>query len=186
MDRSERLLSRCRRSLGRPRVVVALALAFCASQAAIVRLLRPLEGSAVFALQTTLSAEEFAGTLRAWRDAGLLEAYWRHYAVDFVHPLIYGAFLAALLSWALDANRKDERSNRLLWLPIAAGLLDLFENAVHVALLAEPTRISTLPVVASGIAAILKWGFVAASLAIAVVLSWRAFRLRLAAHDRSV
>ncbi len=169
-------LARLRRLLGRARTAALLGVTFALSQAAIAALLRPLGGAEVIRLQTTLSAADFTATLDRWRAAGLIDVYWRHYAIDFVHPLLYGAFLAALLARGLEANRIAHRYDVVLLVPLAAGLLDLVENTIHVALLADPGRIGPTPVVASGVAAILKWTLAGASLLVAAGLALRARR----------
>lgn len=176
MKQARGFLAGMRERLGRAGVLVLLGIAFAVSQATILTLLHPVGGAAVFRFQTTLSAADFAATLERWRAAGVLDAYWRHYALDFIHPVLYASFVAALLARGLDANRISHRYDTVLLAPLVAGTFDLVENAIHVALLADPARIGPLPVVASGVAAILKWTLLAASLVTAAALALRARR----------
>jgi hypothetical protein len=145
------------RRLGDTRLILALGAAYLVSQATIASILHDLDPVVVLRLQTTLSVEVFTSILDRWRAAGLLPTYWRHYWLDFPHPFLYGTLLAAALARAFDANGLDARFDRLLLVPFVAGALDLVENLCHVAMLLD-TRLVTAPmVVASGLAANLKW-----------------------------
>jgi len=152
------------------RTLAVLGLVYLASQLAIAGILHPLGPGTVLELQTTFSAERFREILEQWRTAGLLDRYRAHYGLDLLHPVLYGALLAALLARGLDAHAAPARWDRLLWLPVAAAACDGIENGLHLWVLADPARIGAALVAASAFAAWLKWALVAVSLVVATAL----------------
>ncbi len=174
------LPSSIRASLSNAKLTAALSVAYLLSQAAIGSILHELDPPTVLRLQTTFSVEVFTSILEQWRSAGLIDTYWSHYRLDFPHPILYSALLAALLARAFDANGLGPRYDRLLLVPFIAGALDLVENLSHVIMLGDETRIAQPLVALSGLAANLKWLGALGSMVAVIVLFARA-RMRKAA-----
>jgi hypothetical protein len=173
----ERHSSRIRARLADTRLILALGVAYLVSQATIASILHDLDPAVVLRLQTTFSMDVFSSILERWRAAGLLPTYWRHYWLDFPHPFLYSALLAAALAKAFDANGFDARFDRLLLVPFVAGALDLVENLCHVAMLLDARLVAAPLVIASGLAANLKWlGALGSALAVPALFArawWR-------------
>lgn len=159
-----KLASRLRNTVGNWKTIAILGIAYGVSQAIIGSILHPLGTSTVLELQTTLSVETFSQIIEQWRTAGMLDTYWRHYLLDFIHPALYGGFLAAMLAKGFDLNNVDARHDNALLVPVIAGALDLVENLCHVAMLTTPSNINAPLVVLGGTAANLKWLLVLGSL----------------------
>lgn len=168
------LPSSIRASLTNTKLIVALGVAYLVSQAVIASILHELDPPTVLRLQTTFSVEVFRSILAQWSDAGLIDTYWSHYRLDFLHPFLYSALLAALLARALDTNGLGPRYDRVLLIPFVAGALDVVENLSHVVMLWDQTRIAQPLVAVSGLAANLKWLGALGSLSAAMVLFARA------------
>lgn len=130
-----------------PRFVALLTLLFFVSQATIGVLLGPKLPADVAVLQ----AEALAFPSRA-RDVVLAwtaeekARFERHFAVDTLHPLIYGAWFAA---WtALESSRNATGvpffASYYRWVAALAlaSACDLGENAIHYALLKDPHGVS--------------------------------------------
>jgi hypothetical protein len=161
------------------RLILALGVAYLVSQATIASILHDLDPAVVLRLQTTLSVEVFTSILDHWRAAGLLPTYWRHYWLDFTHPFLYSTLLTAMLAKAFDANGLDARFDRLLLVPFAAGALDVVENLCHVAMLLDARLVVVPLVVASGLAANLKWlGALGSALAVPALFAYARWRCR--------
>lgn len=169
-------LGRLRRALGRGRVILPLGAAYLASQAAILRIIEPLGRDHVLRLQTALTPEAFLTVKQGWVDAGVLDAYWRHFLLDFPHPLLYGAFLAACLAGALRRSRAPASLDGLLLLPFVAAACDLVENSLHVLFLLRPAATVQPWVAMSGIFTHAKWLLVLVSMLAALALSLGAVR----------
>ena len=92
----------------------------------------------VLILQTTFSVDQFMEIIHSWK-AEQLNAYGLHFYFDFSHPVFYSIFLSSLLAFLM--NRVGERllsvDYFLLFIPFFAGLFDMFENILHLYLLAN-------------------------------------------------
>ncbi len=154
-------------------VILVAGTIYLASQLGIAWLLGEIEPATVLRLQTTLSPETFTKIVASLRESGLITSYWRHYLLDFVHPLCYALFLSACLARAFDANAVPARYDILLLIPFIAGGLDLVENLAHVLFLLQPEAIVAPLVALSGLAAIGKWLLVALSMSVTAGLAGR-------------
>ncbi len=150
-------LERARAFLGRRPVILAFGAIYLLSQITIITILDPLGTDEVLRLQTTFSPETFASIKAGWIDAGLLDSYWRHFLFDFVHPVWYGLFLAALLAGGLDFARASARYDFILLAPFVAGACDFVENCLHVWFLVDPGMVANPWVAISGAFTNLKW-----------------------------
>ncbi|MBY0275743.1 hypothetical protein K2Z84_10390 [Candidatus Binatia bacterium] len=169
-----RALSAFRRRTATGRFVAVSGVVYLVSQLAIGHILDPLGPLDVLRAQTTLDPSVVAAIFARWREQHLMDAYVRHYFLDFVHPALYAAFLGASLSLLLDRNRLSPSWNVILLLPIVAALCDLLENVSHVAFLVDRANLTPARVAVSGIAAIAKWLLAAGSLAAIALLALRA------------
>lgn len=169
-----RLLSTFRRRTASARVVTLSGCVYLVSQLIIAHILDPLGPLEVLRAQTTLDPSVVETIFARWRAEHLMDAYVRHYFLDFVHPALYAVFLGSSLSLLLDRNRLPDAWNVLLLMPIVAALCDLVENLSHVAFLADGANLTPAWVVISGVAAITKWLLAAGSLASIALLALRA------------
>lgn len=169
-----RVLSAFRRRTASLRVVAISGGVYLVSQLIIAHILDPLGPLDVLRAQTTLDPAVVAGIFARWRAEHLMDAYVRHYFLDFVHPALYAVFLGSSLSLLLDRNRLSAAWDVVLLLPIVAALCDLIENASHVAFLAADACITPTWVVVSGVAALTKWLLAGGSLTLIGVLALRA------------
>jgi len=172
-ERERRTAARLRERLGSWWIVGVFGAIYVVSQLTLAVLLHPIGPRQVFELQTTLSPQVFAKTLQRWERAGLLGTYASHYYLDFLHPVWYSIFLAALLARTFDAVGVSDRWNAVLFVPFLAGSLDVVENLVHVYYLVGGARPTAGPVVLGGLAAITKWGLAAGVLVSVLVLGVR-------------
>lgn len=155
-----RTAHRLRAALSPWRAIAITGIVYFVSQAGITWLLGEIEPATVLRLQTTLSAQTFRDIVASLRESGLITSYWRHYLLDFVHPLWYALFLSACLARAFDATAVSSKFDTVLFVPFVAGGLDLVENLAHVVFLLQPDAIVAPLVVLSGLAAIGKWTLV--------------------------
>lgn len=169
-----RALSGLRHALASRWIVVGFGVAYLVSQVLIARILHPLDPLDVLRAQTTLHAPVVREIFARWGASGLLDAYVRHYSLDFVHPALYAIFLGASLSLLLDRNRLSSSWDVVLLMPIVAALCDLFENVSHVAFLADEANLTPAWVAASGVAAITKWLLAGSSIVLIAILALRA------------
>jgi len=175
------LAQRARMRLSSWRIVLGVGFVYVLSQAIIGAILHDVGPLRVLRLQTTLSLQRFEAIFAELRAEHLLDAYARHFDLDFVHPVWYAISLAALLAKALDANELPVRWSGVVFLPFAAGAFDLVENVVHVHYLTTGATTAWL-VLVGGLAAISKWALVALSWVIAAALGIAA-RLRVRAPE---
>ena len=165
------LLEKLRTACGSKRLLVASAVVYLCSQVAIGAILEPLGIGRVMRLQTTLSAEVMASVLNGWRDAGLMQAYIRHFYVDFFHPVFYGIVLIALLSRLFNDGNFPPKWNVLLLAPVTAGAMDIVENILQVMFVADPVSLTSAAAFASGAATMTKWGLAFFSMCIIIALT---------------
>ncbi len=176
-----RILSAFRRRTASARVVAISGGVYLVSQLIIGHILDPLGPLDVLRAETTLEPSVVAGIFARWRAEHLMDAYVRHYLLDFVHPALYALFLGASLSLLLDRNRLSSAWDVVLLVPIVAALCDLVENVSHVAFLTDDANVTAAWVTVSAIAAITKWLLAGASIALIAVLALRARGIRRAA-----
>ena len=143
--------------LARKRVIAIFAPIYAVSQIAIAAVLYPIGFLDMLRLQATLSVDVFRDTIEAWRQAGLLDHYWRHFLLDFPHPAWYAILLAALLGRGLTKINLAGRWLNLLMVPFIAGALDIVENLFHIAFLLDGRAVTPVAVFLSGTASIIKW-----------------------------
>jgi len=160
-------------------VIAPLGAIYLASQWAILTIIEPLDPAKVLALQTTFSADQFRAIEQGWQSAGVLGAYWRHFILDFPHPIWYGLLSAACLALALQFAGRSERYDFLIFVPIVAAACDLVENLFHVAFLLAPGLVNDPLVATSASFTHTKWFLMAASnvallalLAVGLALRW--------------
>lgn len=152
-----RILIRCHRELARPRLAVAAALAYVASQAFVLWILEPL-GTEALGLQTTLSGDEFYGILAGWNPEQVA-LYLAHFGPDFVHATIYAVALASAVA-CVTRNPDGPPSTQALVLfatPLVAGACDFAENLLHLVLISTPAPASAALVALSGSITAIKW-----------------------------
>ncbi|HPA71980.1 MAG TPA: hypothetical protein PKY31_06915 [Spirochaetota bacterium] len=164
------MLGKMRTIFDSRRVLVVSAIVYTASQIAIGLILLPLGPARVLELQTSVSPEFISSVLGDWRAAGTLRIFINHFYLDFFHPLFYGALLLALMARLLNEEKAPSRWNWLLLAPVLAAAMDLCENILYVAFIADGTNITGLTSALSGCASITKWALSGISIAIIVAL----------------
>ncbi len=150
-------------SLGRTWFLVLFGLAYVVSQLAILVTLAPV-GSELLRLQCFgFSAAKTLHVFRAWQQTGAIDASRAHFILDDVHWLWYAGFFTALLGRLFERRGVTHRLDWILVLPLASGLLDVFENQIQHVFLGAPdfsTVVDPLPLI-STVASDLKWLLVA-------------------------
>jgi hypothetical protein len=167
-------LARLRPALGRTWLIVLFAAVYAVSQVTILVILHPL-GSSIAELQTqAFTAAKYVEIFREWEEAGLMPAYRAHFILDDVHWIWYAGLFTCLLCRLFERRGVAHRFDWLLLLPLAAGLLDAYENHLQHVFLSTPdfsTIVDPLPLF-STLASDLKWllalAFVALTLALAL------------------
>jgi hypothetical protein len=114
-------------------------------------------GADLLGLQITLSSERFLEIARSWREQGLMTSYYRHFYLDFIHPVVYGVFLSSFMAQSFAKRKISRRYDMLLLVPYLAALCDLAENCLHLYLLADLERVTPLFVAVSGTVTSIKW-----------------------------
>jgi len=142
---------------------------YLVSQVAILFITRDL-GTDFLGIQVTLSAERFADIAGSWQSSGLLDAYYRHFYLDYVHPFIYSFFLSCLMALAFNKRNTAGKYNAFLILPFMAGALDIAENTFHLYMLSDFNRITEWMVMLSGTCTNLKWFISSGCLLAAVIM----------------
>lgn len=170
--------------LSRKRVLWLFAVLASVSQVSILAILRsgidPLD---LLLVQTTLSKAAFLDIVSGWGEPGW-RAFYRHYWVDFLHPCLYGIFLASAIANLLRRRGALGGIARyLVFLPLVAGACDEIENVCQLFLARSLPEFATAPFVAGALAADVKWTIVAISIATIAVLSVRGSRSRLEARN---
>ena len=168
------MLEKMRMIFDSRRVISGSAILYAASQITIGLILLPLGPARVLELQTSVSPEFISSVLGDWRAAGTLRVFINHFYLDFFHPFFYGALLLALMARFLNVARVSPRWNWLLLAPILAAAMDLCENILYVAFIADRSNITVLTSVLSGLASITKWALVGLSVIIisALFVKW--------------
>jgi hypothetical protein len=145
-----------RRAIGNTKIMVGSLIIYCVSQVIIMVIVSSL-GSDMLGIQVTLSNDKFLAIARGWESSGLTGVYYRHFYLDYIHPIIYGIFLSSFMAKAFDRRNIPGKLNILLLLPFLAAAFDLIENSMHLYLLADLSRVTRGAVMFSGICTNLKW-----------------------------
>lgn len=106
-------------------------------------------------------------------------AYVRaRYTFDVVWPLVYLAFLATAISWLVKKAGLDWSTwGRLNLLPLAGVIFDFLENGSAAIVMARYPQPTVVLDHLAGVFTLLKWGFIAASFAVVIIMGvfflWR-------------
>ena len=142
------------------RITGISALLLFAQMAFILRVLSP----DIVTLQFCFTPEAFHRVLEAWQSVGV-ETYLRHFPFDFVFLTCYGVFGYL---WATPArvDLSDTGAFRAVakWLLPFAALFDLFENVIHLSMLANYAEMTPLSVAIAGTSSLMKWLLIVAFL----------------------
>ncbi|HOW83098.1 MAG TPA: hypothetical protein PK573_11100 [Spirochaetota bacterium] len=150
------LLSSYRHAIARPIITAGSLIVYLISQIIILTIVAKL-GHDMLGIQTTLSQEKFLAIARSWESSGLMDTYYLHFYLDFIHPVIYGLFLSSFMALAFNRRSLSGTWNFMLLLPYLAAACDLIENGMHVYLLSDLSRVTREAVLFSGICTNLKW-----------------------------
>ncbi len=123
--------------------------------------MHPLGGSFLEHQCTSYSAERTIAMFRIWEQAGAMDAYRAHFALDGVHWVWYSALFTVVLCRLFESRGVPHRFDWLLFLPLASGLLDWYENQLQQLFLSAPdhaTIVDPLPLL-STLASLAKWSF---------------------------
>lgn len=107
----------------------------------------------------------------AYGQNGRSAYIWARFSFDLVFPLVYGAFLVTALSWFIkrvDLDRKTWGWVNLL--PVAGVVFDFLENVTAAVVLARYPQITPVLDHLAGALTLLKWGFIAASFLILIIV----------------
>jgi hypothetical protein len=158
--------------LGRRWLIVLFACAYLVSQATILIILAPL-GSSLPELQCFgFSADRYIEVFRHWEATGVMAFYRAHFALDDVHWVWYSGLFTAILCRLFERDRVPHRFDWILVLPLASGLLDVFENQLQHVFLASAdhsTIVDPLPLL-STLASDAKWTLAAGYVLLTAVL----------------
>ncbi|MEW5737270.1 MAG: SRPBCC domain-containing protein [Thermodesulfobacteriota bacterium] len=173
---SESAFVRFYRRLARPRLVLLLAVLYLPVQVTVGKVLGHIAPDLLL-IQTTFCRSTFLSILTSWSPAEL-SAYRNHFFPDTALPILYALFLGSFIAALTNhENEKPERRNLVLFaMPFMAGFCDLLENAAHLYMLGDYSRITAGMVFASALAAWIKWLLAGASLYAIVGLSVRKAR----------
>lgn len=76
--------------------------------------------------------------LESYGEAGRNTYFWGEIVFDTVYPLVYTFFFLSLLAWLfVSAEKKMPIWAKLKWAPVATVIIDYFENACILVLLAN-------------------------------------------------
>lgn len=144
---------------------------------------RPAGTPTVTALQLAFSGETFGDIIARWGLEGVRAFRQSTIYVDYWFPVAYALFLASLS--ALLTVKPGQPPSRLhltyFALPFIGGLLDWVENTLHLILLRHPTNLSPSLVLLASLAAVAKWGLIAAAMLAVLFLGVR--RLTQGSHS---
>ena len=160
------LLNKVRQKTGKWQFVIVFGVLYIISQIVITSILHDLDPKQVLKLQTSLSTDLFCEIIHLWNNDGMLDLYKKHFFFDFPHPIWYSVVLISFISKIFNLNNTNTRFNYLILFPFFAGLLDLFENILHLIILSDINNISKQTVIISGIASNIKWVFLLISIVI--------------------
>ncbi|MBN1497854.1 MAG: hypothetical protein JXA07_13860 [Spirochaetes bacterium] len=142
------------------------------SQAAIINILHPIGTDAFMRFQLTFSGESMAAILNSWGEAGI-ETLFKHFYLDFLHPLWYSAFLFFSMIYVktkLSDYKQFSSVPKYVFLPFIAAFADLAENFMEIQLISTRFDLNKTLVMATGIVSLIKWLLVLVSIIIIVAL----------------
>lgn len=166
------ILASMRQALGKKKAVIFWGLVTLISQVTILLILAPLDLFTILRLQWESNPTAFVSMLTSWQDQGLLKTYQLHFYPDMLHPLWYGLFMLASMSYVFRRYDIDARCNAFFFFAVAAALLDLCENALHLWILADMSASTTLAPFAA-FASIAKWLCVTIAISVPVFIVLR-------------
>ena len=143
------------------------------SQLAIGSILQQVGVSKALALQITLSSDTFRAVASELIATGKIAAYYRHFYLDFFHPIWYAAFLSLFAARMFNANNVSDRFNFLLLAPFVAGACDLGENIMHLYFLHDLRNATPALVAFSGTMTNTKWTLAFLCVATIIALAGR-------------
>jgi hypothetical protein len=164
-----------RRELGRTWIITLFGIVYLISQVTIVIILGPIEDAMLKLQITGTSVADYLSVFGAWQASGDMAIYRAHFLLDDVHWIWYTIFFTALLCRLFDRFEISSDRNWFLWLPLASGLLDWYENHLqHFFLSAEnfSTIFDPLPLY-STLASDIKWVLALLYLGTTIVLVTR-------------
>ncbi len=159
-------------AMGRTWVIVVLGLAYVVSQIVILVTLEPVRAELLRLQCCVTSAAETREIFRVWQASGAMDAYRAHFILDDVHWVWYAGFFTAVLGRLFERRGVTHRLDWILVLPLASGLLDVFENQIQHVFLSTPDFsmvVNPLPLI-STVASDLKWVLVVVYVGVIVVL----------------
>lgn len=160
-------------------LALLLALAYIASQATIGYIIQPLGVEQFLRFQLSTDKAQALAVLDDWGAEGRAR-FMKHFRLDFIHPLIYGALLYTLLrlSWVSGTPRGPVRA--LLALPLLSAACDLGENLLEIWTVRAMDQVPAAVVACSGALATLKWLLAGLCLVLVLAgglrLAWRRWR----------
>lgn len=128
------------------------------------------------ALQFTFDEASFNAILAQWGPDGLA-LFRRHFVIDFLVLISYGAFGYLLIRYGCLFRQLD-KTTRLMsgWVMPGAAALDAIENLLHLQLISEPATHAPVLYLIAGAVATGKWlliaNFMAGTLYL-LIAKWR-------------
>ena len=168
-------LDNLRRELGRTWIITLFGIVYLISQVTIIIMLGPIEDAMLNLQITGTSVADYLSVFGAWQASGEMAIYRAHFLLDDIHWIWYTIFFTALLCRLFDRFEISSDRNWFLWLPLASGLLDWYENRLqHFFLTAEDfsTIFDPLPLF-STLASDIKWVLAVLYLGTTIVLVTR-------------
>lgn len=151
-------------------LIVLFGVIYFTSQIIIGSIMHKIGPLKALALQTTMCSDKFKTIASGWIASGEIEAYYRHFYFDNLHPIWYGIFLSLLIARAFKINSINPKFNWVILTAFIAAICDLFENMMHLYFLADLNRATPMLVAISGLATNTKWFLALSGTLIAVVL----------------
>lgn len=133
--------------------IAVAALLYLVSQTWLAGIYHPLGTASCLRFWLAVKPETVMSVLNAWGPEGIAQ-FRRHYQLDFIHPLLYGALLYLLMLRFCTGLPAAGLLRKLPWLASAS---DLIENLLQLRVLAQAPTLDALTVFASGSFARAKW-----------------------------
>ena len=126
----------------------------------------PSGAPGALALQLAFTKSAFRDVLNRWGPEAV--ASYRDWLwLDYVFPLVYAIFLSSAIA-TLGTRRGDTPAvahRALFVLPYFAVPFDFLENTLHLILLRDPAHLAAGLILLASVAAAIKWGLIAISVA---------------------
>ncbi|MBI4970404.1 MAG: hypothetical protein HZC17_00985 [Candidatus Omnitrophica bacterium] len=142
---------------------------YLVSQAVIIHLLQPIGAKDFLSLQLCFSKKFYLHMIQAWQASGQIVAYKAHFLIDWFHPIWYTLFLTSALATVFNAKSVPAEWNKLLFLPLIAGIADELENLMQIFLLSGIKVTQGFVNISSG-CSLVKWTLALGSLLIVISL----------------